>query len=61
MSRLTLPDSVRNTHGGKAPWLAVAGGVLFLLSGLLSWSYDDRILGDLSPRFNPAGIQLYAM
>ena len=31
------------------------------LSGLLSWSYDDRILGDLSIRFYPAGIQIYAM
>ena len=61
MSRRTLPDSVRTKHGPKAPWLALAGGVLFLLSGLLSWSYDDRILGDLSIRFYPAGIQLYAM
>ena len=61
MSRRTLPDSVRTTHGAKAPWLALAGGVLFTLSGLLSWSYDDRILGDLSIRFYPAGIQLYAM
>ncbi|HEU5241718.1 MAG TPA: branched-chain amino acid ABC transporter permease [Ornithinibacter sp.] len=61
MSRRSLPDSVRTTHGPKAPWIALAGGVLFLLSGLLSWSYDDRILGDLSIRFYPAGIQLYAM
>ncbi|MDF3044304.1 MAG: amino acid/amide transporter rane protein 2, family [Ornithinibacter sp.] len=61
MSRRILPDSVRATHGPKAPWLALAGGILFLLSGLLSWSYDDRILGDLSIRFYPAGIQLYAM
>jgi branched-chain amino acid transport system permease protein len=61
MSRLSLPDDVRTRHGGKAPWLAIAGGVLFLVSGLLSWSYDDRILGDLSPRLNPAGMQLYAM
>ena len=61
MSRRTLPDSVRTTHGSKAPWLALAGGILFLVSGMLSWSYDDRILGDLSIRFYPAGIQLYAM
>ena len=62
MSRRTLPDSVADRRtAAKAPWLALAGGVLFLLSGLLSWSYDDRILGDLSIRFYPAGIQLYAM
>lgn len=60
MSRLSLPDSVRTTHGGKAPWLAVVGGVLFLVSGLLSWSYEP-VLGDLSIRFYPAGIQIYAM
>ena len=32
-----------------------------LFSGLLSWSYDNRILGDISVRWYPAGIQLYAM
>ena len=34
-------------HGSKAPWLAIGGGALMILSGLLSWSYDDRILGDI--------------
>ncbi|GAA4402384.1 branched-chain amino acid ABC transporter permease [Fodinibacter luteus] len=61
MSKYSLPDSVRTAHGAKAPWLAIAGGALIILSGLLSWSYDDRILGDLSIRFYPAGIQIYAM
>jgi branched-chain amino acid transport system permease protein len=61
MSRLALPDEVRTTHGAKAPWLAISGGALLIISGLLSWSYDDRILGDLSIRFYPAGIQLYAI
>ena len=61
MSRFSLPDEVRIRHGAKAPWLAITGGALLLISGLLSWSYDDRILGDLSIRFYPAGIQLYAM
>ena len=32
-----------------------------VISGLLSWSFDNRILDDISIRFYPAGIQLYAM
>jgi branched-chain amino acid transport system permease protein len=61
MSRLAIPEAVRERHGGKAPAVAVTGGALLLVSGLLSWSYDDRILGDISIRFYPAGIQVYAM
>lgn len=61
MSRLSFPDSVREAHGSKAPFLAIGGGVLLVLSGLLSWSYDDRILDDVSVRFYPLGIQLYAI
>ena len=61
MSRYALPDEVRTKHGPKAPMLSLGGGVLMLISGLLSWSYDDRILEDISIRFYPAGIQLYAM
>ncbi len=30
-----------------------------VISGLLSWSFDNRILDDISIRFYPAGIQLY--
>ena len=41
--------------------LAIVGGALMIISGLLSWSFDNRILGDISVRFYPAGIQLYAM
>jgi len=41
--------------------VAIAGGALLILSGLLSWSYDDRILDDISVRFFPIGIQIYAM
>ena len=44
---LSRTESLRAQHGTKAPFVALAGGVLLLLSGLLSWSYDDRILGDL--------------
>jgi branched-chain amino acid transport system permease protein len=61
MSRLEFPEATRARHGAKAPVIAVAGGALLLVSGLLSWSYDDRILGDISIRFYPAGIQVYAM
>ncbi|KRE63169.1 branched-chain amino acid ABC transporter permease [Nostocoides sp. Soil756] len=52
---------MRSRFGSRAAVLAVAGGALLVLSGLLSWSYDDRVLGDLSIRFYPAGIQIYAM
>ena len=61
MSRHERLDALRGRHGGRAPWLAVAGGVVLLVSGLLSWSYDGRILGDISIRGYPAGIQVYAM
>lgn len=55
------PNDLRASLGSRAPVLALAGGLLLLLSGLLSWSYDDRILGDISIRLYPAGIQVYAM
>ena len=61
MSRLHFSDELRAKQGPKAPWLAIAGGALMILSGLLSWSYDNRILGDISVRWYPAGIQIYAM
>ncbi|WP_299445376.1 branched-chain amino acid ABC transporter permease [uncultured Phycicoccus sp.] len=54
-------DGIRNRLAPRAAGLALAGGVVLLLSGLLSWSYDDRILGDISIRFYPAGIQVYVM
>jgi branched-chain amino acid transport system permease protein len=48
-------------HAPKAFPLAVLGGVLLVVSGLLSWSFDNRILGDISIRFYPAGIQAFAI
>lgn len=54
-------ENLAAAHGGKAPVVAIAGGALLILSGLLSWSYDDRILDDISVRFFPIGIQIYAM
>ncbi len=61
MSRHERLDALRGRYGGRSPVLAVAGGVILLVSGLLSWSYDGRILGDISIRLYPAGIQVYAM
>lgn len=40
--------------------LALAGAVLLIVSGLLSWSYEP-ILGDISIRFWPITLQVYAM
>ncbi len=54
-------DGMRQRLAPRAAGLALAGGLVLLLSGLLSWSFDDRILGDISIRFYPAGIQIYVM
>ena len=54
-------ENLAAAHGSKASLVAIAGGALLILSGFLSWSYDDRILDDISIRFYPAGIQIYAM
>ncbi|MFL6154147.1 MAG: branched-chain amino acid ABC transporter permease [Ornithinibacter sp.] len=61
MSRLRFSDETRVEHGPKAPLLALAGGALMVISGLLSWSFDNRVLDDISIRFYPAGIQIYSM
>ena len=62
MSRLSFLGRRRGPRTApRPPWLAIAGGALMVISGLLSWSYDDRILGNIAVRFYPAGIQIYAM
>jgi len=61
MTKLRFSDDVRAAQGPKSPFLAIGGGALMVISGLLSWSYEPSILGDISIRFYPAGIQLYAM
>jgi branched-chain amino acid transport system permease protein len=61
MSKLRFSDEARTTHAAKCPPMAIAGGALMIISGLLSWSFDNRILDDISIRFYPAGIQLYSM
>ncbi|MCE1178639.1 MAG: branched-chain amino acid ABC transporter permease [Micrococcales bacterium] len=57
----TLSDETRAKHAAKGWPLALLGSALLLVSGLLSWSYDDRILGDISIRFWPVGVQIMAM
>ena len=59
--RGSFSDETRLAWAPRAPWMGIGGGVLMIVSGLLSWSYDNRILGDLSIRFYPAGIQIYSM
>lgn len=56
-----IPDATREQHASKGWPLALAGSVLLLGSGLLSWSYDPSILGDISIAFWPATFQLFAM
>lgn len=40
---------------------ALAGSALLIISGFLSWSYDDRVLDDISIRFWPASLQVFAV
>jgi branched-chain amino acid transport system permease protein len=61
MKKLRFSDETRVKHAPKCPPLAIVGGALMIISGLLSWSYDNRILGNIAVRFYPAGIQIYSM
>jgi branched-chain amino acid transport system permease protein len=62
MSRWHIPAETRNRHGAKAPALAMGGGALLVLAGFLSWTVNQSILEDISPRFlTPVGIQLYSI
>ena len=56
-----LPEETRAAHAGKGWPLALAGSLLLIVSGLLSWSYDPNILGDISIAFWPATLQLFAI
>ena len=57
----TIPDARREQHASKGWPMALLGSVLLFVSGLLSWSYDASILGDISISFWPATLQLFAM
>lgn len=58
MISLTLPDRVTERHGTKAWPLMLAGVVLLIAGSLMSWTYDDAVLGDLTLYFYPAGAQI---
>ena len=46
---------------GLGHLLGLGGSGLLLLSGLLSWCFDNRVLGDISIRLWPATLQIFAM
>jgi len=56
-----IPESVVVKHGPKAWPLGLVGAGLLIIGSLLSWSYDPQVLGDLSIRFNPGGLQIMAI
>jgi branched-chain amino acid transport system permease protein len=56
-----IPDDVRNQHASKGWPVALTGAVLLIVGSFLSWCYDDRVLGDLSLRGNPGGLQILAI
>ncbi|MGE9807674.1 MULTISPECIES: branched-chain amino acid ABC transporter permease [unclassified Janibacter] len=59
-----LPDFSEETRVAQAPrarLLTAAGSVLLIVSAFLSWSFDDRVLDDISIRFYPASLQLFAL
>ena len=47
-------------RSGLGVILGLVGGALLLVSGLLSWSYEP-IFGDISIRFWPVSLQIFAM
>jgi len=61
MTGFALSDATRTKYGAQAPWVALAGGILTILSGLLSWTIDPKVLEDVTYRFNPIGAQIYVM
>ena len=56
-----IPESVVLKDGSKARPLGLAGAGLLIIGSLLSWSYDPRVLGDLSIPFNPGVMQILAI
>jgi branched-chain amino acid transport system permease protein len=49
-------------NGAAVAWpLGIAGSVLVIVGSFLSWSYDSRILGDLSLNLYPGGLQILAI
>jgi len=56
------PEAAAQPPTKPIAWpLGLAGVVLAVVGSFLSWSYDDRILGDLSLNFYPGGLQILAI
>jgi branched-chain amino acid transport system permease protein len=56
-----LPESFTSKHAAKGWPLGLAGVVLLVVGSFLSWSYDKKILGDLSINLYPGGLQILAI
>ncbi|GAB94457.1 branched-chain amino acid transport system permease protein [Kineosphaera limosa] len=49
----------RGTGLGRLSWpLALTGSILMIAGSLMSWSYNPRVLGDLTLYFNPGALQI---
>jgi branched-chain amino acid transport system permease protein len=57
----SLPDSLVLRHSPKAWPVGLGGAALIIIGSLLSWSYDPRVLGNLSISLNPGGLQILAI
>ena len=57
--KLAIPSPP--AHASWSWPVAVAGAVLLIVSGLLSWSYNPGVLGDLSIYLYPGSIQILAL
>ncbi len=59
MNATRLPAPAPDSALAKAAWpMALAGTSLMVVGSLLSWSYDPRVLGDLTYYFAPAPVQI---
>ena len=56
-----IPESVVLRHGARARPLGLVGAGLLIIGSLLSWSFDPRILGNVSISLNPGGLQIMAI
>jgi branched-chain amino acid transport system permease protein len=56
---ISIPTPLANARWGRP--LGLVGGALVVGSGLMSWSFDPGLLGDLTFNLAPGGIQVLAM
>ncbi|MFN8098233.1 MAG: branched-chain amino acid ABC transporter permease [Dermatophilaceae bacterium] len=57
---MSTVDTTKSTARLGAP-LFMAGSALLLISAFLSWSYDPKVMGDLTVYGNPAPVQYLAI